>query len=984
MSWSQAPTPLPDRPGIEGVTDIVSNALDLVGGARREFLDRACTWNPALRAEVDALLSTSEATQWESFLSVPAVEQMGSQQLGASSPQIEPREVPDRIGRYRILEQLGEGGMGSVYLAEQNEPVKRRVALKVIRVLHDANLRQRFAAECQALARLNHPNIAAMYEVGATDDALPYVAMERVEGLCITDGCDRANSTVEERLRLFLGVCSGIKHAHEKGVLHCDLKPSNVLVARLDGESVAKVIDFGIARALDEPLLADSRPTQELILGSPPYISPEAMTAAGRLGLDTRTDVYSLGLLLYELLAGALPFETTGETPWSYLHHLKEHGVVAPSRRLEQLPPHRAEPIAARRRVSVRKLTGRLKGDLDAIVLKAIDFDPSRRYGTPAELAADIERHITHRPIEARSAGILVRSLCFGRRHAGGVLAAGLLFVALAWGFAARTMEAGRANAEANRARQALEESEQVRQFMVELFQGANPERMAGNTVSVRELLDRGAESLRDELSEQPLVRARFLQTIGSIFVELAEFQSATDLITEAYDIRRAHLPAEDHEVIESISSLGLIYRHQGLFDQAEPLLRSVLEARQGDADVHPELLAQAHGHLGNLFWQQERFEGAEVAHRQALELRSRIAPDMKSGWARANEAESANNLGVLLNFMGRNSEARPFMNQAVEAFRQELGPLHPRFAGALNNLGLIDRGLATWANAEPLFREAVSIWEATYGPHHYRPILGRHNLVHELLRGHRWDEAISEAESVVRVAEKLGNNGDLIKALRLLGDAQFRSGRHVDSIDTYRRACEIAESELGAEHQQVLLSQTQLAQALARVGEAQTAVEMLENLARLQSLTLEINHSSRLRTERGLGFVFYHSSRFVQAERHYRRSLEGNTAAHGSHHPWVAQDLHSLAKAVAAQGRREEAAALFSLALEVRQAHFGDEHGTVADSAHELAKVEVGLGRVGPARKLLRQAVVIRKAIYPPDDSDLKASVAALDGLGG
>ncbi|MCG8455291.1 MAG: serine/threonine-protein kinase [Holophagales bacterium] len=976
--------PSPDGPPSAELTEILADAMELDGEARAAYLDQACGEDRSLRAEVDSLLARQEATGWRDFLHRPIAEQ-----LGESLASEDIRDAPVRIGPYRILDTLGEGGMGTVYLGEQDEPVRRKVALKVIRILHHSRLRKRFAAECQVLARLNHPNIAIMYEVGATDEGLPYVALEWIDGKPITEWCDEAGAGIDERLRLFRSACSGIRHAHEKGVLHCDLKPSNVLATRGDGQDTAKIIDFGIARALVEPPAGQTESTEAMVLGTPPYMSPEAMSAAGRSSLDTRTDVFSLGLLLYELLTGVLPFDVEGKGAFTVLHERDTTLPVTPSRRLRELPEDRSRPILELRRTSMRRALRRLSGDLDAIVMKAIAHDPADRYGTPAELAADIERHLTHRPVEARAPTTLYLIRRFARRRSGAVLAGTLLLAALAWGLAARTVEvrranaeAARANAEAARAAQALEESEQVRRFILDLFEGADPERTAGQTLSVEELLERGAEGLREALPEQPLVRARLLQTVGSIFVELGRSRRASELLEEALDIRRIHLPANHPDVVESLSALGVIYRRLQELDRSESLLVSVLEARLADPEVDPELLAQAHNHLGNLYWQQERFEEAEAAHRRALDLRRGLAREKKRGIERANEAESANNLGVLLQSTRREAEARPHLERAIELFRRELGERHPRLAGALNNLGIVDRSLDSWLEAEERFREAVEIWEAAYGVDHFRPLLARRNLVNELMLRHRWGEAIDEAQRIFLTAERLADHGQRIQALRLKGTAERRAGRYPEAVRSYRRAREIAETELGPSHPQTLRSRSSLATGLAHVGRTTEALELLEEIARAQDRTLEALHPSRLRTENAFGYVYRSSGRFTEAELHYRRDLEGHTERLGEHHPRVAVAAHGLGQCLAGQGRDEEATALFERALEIRRHRFGDAHPSVGDSAHELALIEKRLGGLDRARELFELAVAVRRSAYPPDDPDLAASLDVLAEL--
>ena len=299
------------------IVELLSRAVELEGAARRSYLDGACAGDATLRAELSAMLEEDQG-QSDSFMKMPAVANLADPSTPVSawtetevSDGLAPMQspVPQRVGPYRIVGKLGQGGMGTVYLGEQEEPVRRRVALKVLDAIHDPRRLQRFAAEGQALARLHHPNVAALYEVGTTDEH-PYVAMEPVDGTAITLWCDERQLPIEERIELFFGVCAGVRHAHEKGILHRDLKPANVLVTEIDDRPTAKVIDFGIARAFGEPLHSGSKPMtlENQIVGSPAYMCPEV--AAGEREVDTRTDVYSLGMLLYELLVGVPPFET--------------------------------------------------------------------------------------------------------------------------------------------------------------------------------------------------------------------------------------------------------------------------------------------------------------------------------------------------------------------------------------------------------------------------------------------------------------------------------------------------------------------------------------------------------------------------------------------------------------------------------------------------------------------------------------------------
>ncbi len=956
-----------------GPTGIVADALELEGDALDAYLDQACRDNPGRRAEVESLLAVRDRPGSEDFLEVPALEQIRPGSASGSAPPV-PEAVPEQIGPYRILRRLGEGGMGVVYLAEQDQPATRRVALKVIRVLHSERLSRRFEGECKALARLNHPHIAAMYGVGTTsgDERLPFVAMEWIDGLPITRWCDQAGADVQARLEIFLGVCAGVRHAHEKGILHCDLKPGNVLVTRVDGRAIAKVIDFGIARALDGPLVEEGQTTRTLVLGSPSYISPEALSSGGRQNLDARSDVYSLGIMLYELLAGVLPLELEGRGLLHLLQHAGKTDPPAPSSRLARLEPSRVDAIVGARSTSRSRLLRRLRGDLDAIAGKAIGHDPKQRYGSPAELAADLDRHLHHRPLVARSPTAFYLTKCFARRNAGIVSAAALLFVSVVAGFIARSIEA-------DRAQRALAQSEQVQSFMLGLFEGADPEQAIGEALTVRELLDQGIERLPAELPDQPLVRARFLQTIGSIYTKLGDLERAAEVIHQALELRRRHLPPGHAEIVETESEVGVIYRRLGRYDDAESLLLSVLAARQADPEVDAELLARAHSNLGNLYWSRERYQEAETAHRAALALRERNTETLGTAEARIVEGFSANNLGVMLRERGKLSEARLVLRRAVGLLRTEN---HVILGSALNNLGLVERDLPTWAAAEGLFREALAINESTLGPAHVRPLRNRFNLLVSLSRRHRWQAVSAEGRRVIEYAEQAGDVIFLAKILKTVGRYQLEAGNVDAALSALRRCVERVEAEHGPEHSAALGCRGQLARALAEAGQVEAGVSMIRDIRRRQARSLDADHPARLRTELMCGLILLDAGRFAEAESHFRRHLEGQARNRSERDVTVALSRFRIGKAVAGQGRLVEAVAQLELGLEILQSQLGNMHPFVGDLRHQLGLTEAALGRRRRAHSSLEQAVAIRRAVYPPGDADLEASIEALARL--
>ncbi|MEM7588271.1 MAG: serine/threonine-protein kinase, partial [Acidobacteriota bacterium] len=580
-----------------------------------------------------------------------------SRTLAATAALPNPIRPPEVIGPYRILNQLGEGGMGVVYLAEQTEPVRRRVALKMLRSrLPHRQLQVRFAAEQQAMARLHHPNIAQLYEAGSTSEGLPYFVMEWVDGVPITEYCDRERLGIRRRLELFQAVCGAVQHAHEKGLLHRDLKPSNILVYEEHGRAIPKVLDFGIAKSIDQPLVEGTLFTGERVIGTPAYLSPEAVSPADTgIDIDTRSDVYSLGILLYELLVGVRPFEPTGISVVKVLRQIIEEEPAGPSVKWAELEQTAQFELAHARALDAGSLAKRLRGELDWIVLKAVAKDRQERYASATHLAADLERHLRQEPVEAGPPSMVYRVRKFVRRQRGLVTAAALLLLTLILGLTGTlvnlqraTQEAERASREAQRAnqeaaatQQALEETEEISEFLQRLFKVSDPGEARGNTVTARELLDQGAEKIRAEFENRPLTRARFMLTIG--------------------------------EVYESL----------GLFDQAEPLLEEALTTREAELDPDHPQVAGAVNSLGRLRFTQGQLDEADVHFRRALEIRERTLPP-----DHPDLASSLNHLAFLLTNQGRYDEAEPLHLRGLEIEEKVLGPNHPSLVMGLTTLG--------------------------------------------------------------------------------------------------------------------------------------------------------------------------------------------------------------------------------------------------------------------------------------------------------
>jgi serine/threonine protein kinase/Tfp pilus assembly protein PilF len=827
---------------------------------REELLAGAAS-DPGVRDEVLALLARE--ARLGDFLERPAVDPAliaGEEAAGDPWP-----GAGAAIGPYRLISVLGEGGMGRVFLAEQSAPVQRRVALKLIRgALASRSAGARFALEQRAMARLRHPNLAQILEAGTTPDGTPYFVMELIEGEPLLAHCDRHLLTVEERLHLFVAVCRGVEHAHRRQILHRDLKPSNVLVAEIDGRLTPKVIDFGIAKALDDSAAAGGL-TVDRLIGTLDYMSPEALAGGTEArDLDTRADVYSLGVILFELLTGVLPWAGEEEGLALRIRRLRETDPPAPSTRVSSLGRDGSSEVARRRGDTPAGIRRRLAGDLDWIALKALARDRELRYGSPAELAADIERFLADQPVAARPPSALYVARKTLRRHRAAAVAAALVLAALALGIAgtsvgllrARRAEA-RARAEAVAAGDARAEAERVVEFLTGVFTASGPG-SAGTTrppseVTALELIERAAASSERDLAGEPRIRSRLEATIGELYYELGH-----------YDDARRHLDAALALVAgEEPADLRTLARAQLLLAQVELRLARTAEAGQAleralaasaeggereDRRLRADILqalgvqrrlagdfaasgrylersvelhfaldgptstgaAVALSNLGNTFFALERWAEAEARFRRAHEILREVLPP---GHARL--ATLTDSLAAAVASQGRLAEAAPIFAAALAEKRRLLGDAHPAIADSLNNLGALHLDLGQPGKAADYHRRALAIREQVLGAEHPRTAWSLDNLARALAELGQGEEArrLQERALAIREAQYGPENVEIARSLDHLADLAVARG-------DYRAALEPAERSLGITQAQPEPAPQKAGEGAVRLGE--------------------------------------------------------------------------------------------------------------------------------------------------------------------
>jgi eukaryotic-like serine/threonine-protein kinase len=762
------------------------------------------------------------------------------------------------IGPYRLLELIGEGGMGEVWLAEQKVPVRRRVAVKLIKAGMDTReVVARFESERQALALMDHPAIAKVFDAGSTPHGRPYFVMEHVTGVPITTYCDQHKLTTQQRLELFIRVCEGVQHAHQKAILHRDLKPSNILVSEVDGKPVPQIIDFGVAKATAQRLTADTLYTQVgMIVGTPAYMSPEQADSAG-VDVDTRTDVYSLGVILYQLLVGTLPLDFAKTPPDQFRPRLREEDVERPSTKFRTLG-EQTTATAQNRGADPPTLLRQVRGDLDAITLKCLEKNRAHRYNTPAELAADIERYLHHQPVLARPASVGYRARKYIRRHRFAVTVAAGAAVLLIAGGIAQSLELRRIKRERDRA-------DRVTQFMTGMFKVSNPSEARGNDIRAREILDKASKDIDAGLAEDPELQAQMMHVMGVVYESLGLYSKSEALFSRAVAIRKQTLGVKNRDTLTSMAKLADVYMWESRYPEADKLARETLDLRRRAFGPKDRDTLDSATLLAAILDDESLFPEAEKINREVMDTASRqYGPqDEEARIARQH-------LAIDFAYEGKFADAEKLFREIYEGNRARLGDENPLTLDAQGNLGAILEQLERYPEAEKVYRDNLAVKTRVIGPEHPLTLMTMGNLAQVLTREMKYPEA-----------EKL---------LR----------------DTYATKLKTQ----GPEHRSTLVTAGNLSELLQLEGQYAEAEKINRQTLDIERRTLGPDHTDTLQTLNNLAAILRGEKRYAESEQMGRDVFVRRRRTLGDDHPYTGDAAYELATTLALEGKRDEAIA--------------------------------------------------------------------------
>jgi hypothetical protein len=929
---------------------------------RAAYLERACAGDVALRGQVEALLRAHARAGH--LLDRPAP---GSPELTgpyfASTP-------PGTViaGRYKLLEEIGEGGMGTVWVAEQTQPVRRKVALKLIKAGMDSKaVLARFDAERQALAVMDHPNIAKVLDGGVTDTGRPFFVMEYVKGVPITQYCDATRLSVPQRLQLFVQVCSAVQHAHQKGIIHRDLKPSNILVAPYDDQPVPKVIDFGLAKAMHQSLTERTLHTaHETVLGTPLYMSPE-QAQLNNLDVDTRSDIYSLGVLLYELLTGTTPLEKQRfqDAAWEEIKRLiREEEPPRPSTRLSST--RTLASLAAGRQTEPARLTKLVRGELDWIVMKALEKDRSRRYQTANGFAMDVRRYLAGEPVQAAPPSVRYRLGKLARKHRTALTTAAALVLLLVAGVAVSTWQAVRATQAESAARLAEQEAVQAQQAATQRAAG---ERQARLDAQAKQAEAERQKKLADQARQAEADRAEGERQAK---LEAQAEKSNADKAAAAEKLANVQAQKRLQQIEKANDILGSIFENldpKEIAKAQRPLQAILVEQLdkavaqlEGESIGDPLVVAAMQNKFGrSLLGLGEAGKAIVLLEKARATFQTRLGPD------HSRTLLSMNNLATAYMAAGKLDLALPLFEQTLQLKKARLGPNHPDTLLSMNNLAAAYQAAGKLDLALPLYEETLRLRKTRLGAYHADTLTSMNNLAAACRAAGKLDLAVPLFEQTLKLHKIwLGpEHPDTLLSMNNLALAYMDAGKLDLALPLFEQTLQLQKTRLGPEHPDTLLSMNNLAAAYQAARKMDLALPLLEQTLRLQKARLGLEHPDTLNSMHNLARAFEATGQLDQALPLLEQTLKLQEARLGPEHPHTLRSMHNLAAAYWSAKQLDKSIPLFEETLKRHEAKLGRDHPHTLMAVANLGVNYQDAGRLDEALPLLEEAYRAAKK-YP------------------
>jgi serine/threonine-protein kinase len=866
----------------EKLQRIFEAAIELPPLERESFLKEACQGDRALFDEITAMIKADSTHN--SLLDHPIQENISS--LMSND------QINKRIGPYQIIKEIGSGGMGAVFLANRVDgQFEQQVALKLIKPgMHSGDIISRFEHERQILAQLQHPNIARLLDGGMSDDGLPYFSMEYVSGMPIDRYCDHHQLSIEDRIELFITICHTVQFAHNNLIIHRDLKPGNIFVTN-DGS--VKLLDFGIAKVFDEDKDLPGLTRTGNYAMTPEYSAPEQIQ---RKMITTASDVYTLGLILYELLTGLRPFKFNSSSLLDIERIITSTEPERPSSVIKKLQSQTSEEnnnllktIGEYRQVSSDRLRRKLGGDLDNICMLALNKEPARRYGSADQLGRDLQRYLKGLPVRARKESLSYRTQKFIRRHRWSVLSSTFVIFTL---ISIVTYYTILLSNERDKAIAEAEKAKAVSTFLEDLFKSSDPSESKGATITAREILERGSDRIESELSEQPEIQARMFDVIGTVYYTLGLFEEALPLFYKSLKLRNSMYNKNHPDIALSLNNIGYLYCEMGEYLLADSLLNKALAINKRHLSHYDPEFAKVYGGLAWNWNLRGDYKKADSLYRKAIEIQH-INND-------PNVGVNYNNLALLMHEMNRYEEADEYFKKSLDILQDAYGEVHPEVATTYYNYGQLQRDVDNIDEAIEIHKKVLSLDRQLYGDEHP-------NIAYSL-------------NGLASMMDKTGNTAEAEKL--------------------YRQALLLRRKLLGKEHPDVGYSLNNLGRALVKRGAFDEAEKLFFEALDIHRRGNGENHPAVARTLKNIGSSYYHQKKYLLSKDYLQQAIDICLHAVGEQHFTTANTMRVYSRTLAALGEDKQAIDIAKTALETAIALLGEKHSFTKSCRKNLADI--------------------------------------------